>query len=517
MVDMSPFGWIWTFWHNILAWLYPGVGMTDTLPVTVAMIAFLILFYIAFRYFLFERLMKDVENKDLIINKLSIVISVSFSILGVYLGWIPFVAAMFGVFFGIIAIVFMFILGFAVAGMAKTAHAEYAAVSADASKTRAAAMQTRSEGIGLVNSIYKTAKDDIEEIKDTRQLYNDIDQVNTTAREDLAAHLSILQAFHKLHELLPAIERDTQKGDARLLASYANALQAPHTALSAANNVFRFLRNKFENNFNKVRLDTDELRKKTTTLESLEKVDEKDFRKLEGDLNTHKLIITNLMNQLKNDATRVNDYNWAKQTVASLKSNLKILKDAEIRLTKLDKNKTKTMEDINKLVTGYEKEFKTVLDYERTVYPKIEAGLLAFNNGLSELMHSLPDPAQASASYAKARAMRKQQAELFSLVKISADKERMLIDLKPKFDAAIRADMTQLTTDYNADVQTYTDLKTKVTNINTTLATLGVSTAQIQAAAQPQAQARGKTGAGTARKARRAAPKKGRPNIHAKI
>jgi len=504
MVDMSPFGWIWTFWHNILAWLYPGVGMTDTLPVTVAMIAFLILFYIAFRYFLFERLMKDVENKDLIINKLSIVISVSFSILGVYLGWIPFVAAMFGVFFGIIAIVFMFILGFAVAGMAKTAHAEYAGISADASKTRAEAMQTRSEGVGLINSIYKTAKDDIEEVKDTRQLYNNIEETNTTARQDLAAKLNVLQAFQKLHELLPKIVLDTQRGDKNLLSADANALQAPHTTLSAANTVFRFLRNKFENDFNKVKQDDAKLRDHSNDIKTLQHIDEKDFQGLENDLKTHLATLKNLKKIIDKDTALKQTYGaWANTTLTSINNHITTIDSAKKRLKNLDIKQTKETSRIDKLVADYEHEFKHVLDHEKTVYPKVQAGILKFNNDLSELMHNLPDVSQAAANNTHARNLRTQISALYSLVKIGADTERKLLALTPKFSGAIKLSLQTLTNDYNMELQQYNTLKAEITRIETELQNNSNIAGQVQVKA---GQAKGKAGAGKGAGAKPGAP-----------
>ncbi|MDD5182271.1 MAG: hypothetical protein PHC66_03815 [Candidatus Nanoarchaeia archaeon] len=142
---------IWDSWYFFLNWLNPVVQKVETLSVTVTLILFGILFYVAFRFFILDRLLKDRLGGDdssgmSFMRKASVVLAVSFAFLGTNLGWVPAVAGLFGLFFLIIAIVFAVIVWLGIWGMAKRSAAEYTAISGEAEKVAGAGRLLAAEG-----------------------------------------------------------------------------------------------------------------------------------------------------------------------------------------------------------------------------------------------------------------------------------------------------------------------------------------------------------------------------------
>ena len=230
VTSISAFDFIWNFWWSLLYALNKGVSHEDTLPVTVAIFAFVILFYIAFRYFLFARLLKD-RVEDSTVNKFSIVMAIAFTVLGTYLGWIPVAAEFFGALYMVIALVFIIILFWAFIGMTKASYGAYREVSGEAAEARGrgremeargrAAEVTANRQLADIDNMEKNAqdmavlvhnieKDNKNRLDRYRQLIQLIDKAQHDVNSPVVARQNVLHldnALNAIRELTPATSK----------------------------------------------------------------------------------------------------------------------------------------------------------------------------------------------------------------------------------------------------------------------------------------------------------------------
>lgn len=120
-------------WFNLLHWINNGITKDMTAAVTVTIIAFFIFIYIAFRYFVIARLLKDQDQTN-ITNTLSIILSISFTTLGVYTGVIVSVAGLVTPLIVVIVIGIALTIWFGLWASFRTSHAAFSEVTAEANE-----------------------------------------------------------------------------------------------------------------------------------------------------------------------------------------------------------------------------------------------------------------------------------------------------------------------------------------------------------------------------------------------
>lgn len=134
------------FFTELVNLIIPGADVPNSQIILILFTAlvFGILIYIAFRYFVFERLMKAGEGGGIgegPSNGFSITLAIASSVVGIYLGFIPFLAAVMPAFFIVIIGVFAIILTMGVHGMYVRQKGEHWTDVGEASEQTAAGKQ----------------------------------------------------------------------------------------------------------------------------------------------------------------------------------------------------------------------------------------------------------------------------------------------------------------------------------------------------------------------------------------